>query len=133
MSVNLKVFLDAHDREYTKRYAEVLEKVYDSGWIEFVFPRLKSEYPSNRGLSDVYGLNDEREAKSFWNNKKLRTDYIEMLKVFRKMTKEEYENNVTERGKVKINSSLNLFLDVCESTHDDLDKDLIEEFLNYYY
>ena len=54
------------------------------------------------------------------NNKLLRNNYINIIKLFNSYTSDEYQNIVTDRGKYKIKQSVELFLPYAK------DKDLIE-------
>ena len=127
MSVDLSRYLKAQNSNYTNIYLQILNKQYDSGWIEFVFPRYVEDCSSIR--SKQYGLINQKEAKSFWKTKLLRRNYIEMLKVINKMTKEEYENVFSERGRFKIKQSLDIFSDYAQ----DEDLNIIQDFVGKYY
>ena len=108
MSVDLSKYLEKQKKNYAEVYASMLYKKYDSGWVDYVFPRLKEQEdsPRSRGL----GLT-EKEREAFWKNKLLRNNYLEMLKVFLTYTPEEYNTVLIERARYKINQSTQLFTD----------------------
>jgi uncharacterized protein (DUF1810 family) len=63
MSVDLSKYLSVQKEAYPVAYSHVLNKQYDSGWVDFVFPRLLSQCDSPR--STQYGLDDIKMARAF--------------------------------------------------------------------
>lgn len=118
MSINFSKYLNFQRKNYTQVYADILNKYYDSGWIEYILPRLEKQCDSKRSYGT--GLNNEKEVEKFWNNKLLRNNYINIIKLFNDYTNDEYNTIVTDRGKYKIKQSVELFLPYAK------DKDLIE-------
>lgn len=110
MSVDLKRYLDASKRDYVVAYTQTLNKVYDSGWVSYIFPRKIEDCDSER--SKPYGLKDMKEARAFWKTKLLRENYMHMLSAIDKMTKDEFDSVFTKRAREKIKLSLDVFIDV---------------------
>ena len=108
MSIDLSRYLDFQKRNYTKVYLDIRNKKYDSGWIEYVLPRMEVQCDSPRSYGT--GLKDKREVNKFWNNKLLKNNYINIIKLLNKYTLEEYKSILSERGRYKINQSIDLFL-----------------------
>lgn len=127
MSVDLSRYLAAHRQRYTIVYTQLMDKYYDSGWIEFVFPRYLKDCNSDK--SKYYGLQNEKEVQSFWGTKLLRRDYIEMLKVINRMTREEYYTIFSDRGRFRIRQSLEIFTPLAK----DDDKLIMENFIKKFY
>ena len=127
MSADLSRYLTAQKSKYTIVYGQMIEKKYDSGWIEFIFPRYLKDCNSEK--SKYYGLTSEKEAEAFWKTKLLRRNYIELLKAISRMDREEYLTVFSDRGRLRINQSLSIFK---EYAVDD-DKKVIEDFLIKYY
>ena len=111
MSIDLKKYLIAQKEYYPSIYGKVMDKKYESGWVDFVFPRLLIECDSAR--SREYGLSDMKTAQAFWKNKLLRTNYIEMIKIIQEsMTTKEYKEVFSDRARKKIDDSLSLFIGI---------------------
>ena len=41
MSINFSKYLKFQRKNYTQVYADILNKYYDSGWVEYILPRLE--------------------------------------------------------------------------------------------
>ena len=108
MSINFSKYLNFQKKNYPQVYADVLNKYYDSGWVEYILPRLESQCDSKRSYGT--GLNSQKEVEKFWNNKLLRNNYINIIKLFNNYTYDEYQSIITDRGKYKIKQSVELFL-----------------------
>lgn len=121
MSVDLSKYLKFQKKNYTKIYAELLNGVYNSGWVEYILPRLESQCDSPRSYGT--GLNSQKEVNSFWKTKLLRENYINIVKLLNEL---EDVNIISDRGKFKMRQSINLFLPLAN----DCDYKLLTEFLN---
>ena len=105
MSVDLSKYLQFQKRNYTQIYIDVLNNKYDAGWIDLVLPRLEEQCDSPR--SKGTGLNTEKELKSFWNNKLLKNNYLEILNIL------DF-NILNDRAKFKIKQSINNFINLAD-------------------
>jgi len=127
MSVDLSKYLTTQKNIYTQTYSDIFNKKYDSGWIDYIFPRLEEQCDSPR--SKGTGLKSKKEVEKFWNTQLLHNNYIEMLKLLNNYTVEEYKSIISERGRYKIKQSLNIFIH--QSNYDDFY--LISKFLEEKY
>lgn len=128
MAVDLSKYLKFQKNKYTNVYMQVKRKVYDSGWVDYIFPRLESQCDSPRSYGT--GLNSEKEVTKFWSNKLLRNNYLEIIKLFNVYSKEEYNTIVSDRGKFKIKQSVELFIPLCTT---DTDREILIEFMKSKY
>lgn len=126
MSVDLSKYLRPQKKSYNDIYMAMMDRKYDSGWIEFILPRLESQTDSKRSYG--MGLNDEKEIKAFWKNKYLHSNYVAMVKLLSKYSKEEYLSTITERGRFKIKQSIEIFLPYANEE----EKMYLEGVLNFY-
>lgn len=124
MSINLNRYLKPQKKNYAIIYSDTLLKKYDSGWVDYIFPRLKEQEDSER--SKGYGLED-KEIDALWNNKLLRNNYIEMLKlILNNYTPEDYNTIFSDRARYKINQSIHIFLGKQNS-------EILNLFINMFY
>ena len=123
MSVDLSKYLVPQKQKYNRIYADISSHKYDSGWVEFIFPRMESQCDSPRSYGT--GLKDEKEKQSFWKNSFLRSNYIEMLRLLAEYTHNEYHSILTERARQKIKQSIELFYDMA----DDEDREVMCQIL----
>lgn len=108
MSVDLSKYLKAQKESYPIAYSKVLHKQYESGWVDFVFPRMLEQCDSPR--SREYGLDNGKVLSAFWKNKLLRENYTRMITAIRHMTVEEFKQVFSARAQFKILDSINLFI-----------------------
>lgn len=120
MSVDLSKYLRFQKKNYTIVYSQLLNGIYNSGWVEYILPRLESQCDSPRSYGT--GLNSQKEVKSFWSTKLLRENYINIIKLLNDF---EDINIISNRGKFKMIQSIELFLPLTNNE----DKELLTEFL----
>lgn len=120
MSVDLSKYLRFQKKNYTIVYSQLLNGIYNSGWVEYLLPRLESQCDSPRSYGT--GLNSQKEVKSFWSTKLLRENYINIIKLLNEF---EDINIISDRGKFKMIQSIELFLPLTTNE----DKELLTKFL----
>lgn len=120
MSVDLSKYLRFQKKNYTIVYSQLLNGIYNSGWVEYILPRLESQCDSPRSYGT--GLNSQKEVKSFWSTKLLRENYINIIKLLNEF---KDINIISDRGKFKMIQSIELFLPLTNNE----DKQLLTEFL----
>ena len=123
MSVDLSRFLDMQKSHYAEQYGMIFQNQYDSGWIEYIFPRMITECYSPR--SQRYGLASEKEKNAFWRNKYLRRNYIEMLRLVNKKLDTPMHELFSDRAKMKIWQSVQIFYPIAEKS----DRDVMLEYI----
>lgn len=131
MSVDLRRYLDAAKQDYVIAYTQTLNKVYDSGWVSYIFPRMIEDCDSER--SKPYGLKDYKEAKAFWKTKLLRENYMHMLAAIDKMSADEFVDVFTPRAREKIKMSIDVFLKVSDEIDFNGECDYIRSFVRKFY
>lgn len=108
MSTDFSKYLTYQKKNYTEIYAQLQNRYYDAGWIEYILPRLETQCDSPRSYGT--GLESMKAVQKFWSNKRLRTNYLQLIKVLNEYTNEEYNTVISERGRYKIKQSVELFL-----------------------
>jgi uncharacterized protein (DUF1810 family) len=104
---NLDRFLKAQEEDYETALSEIRSGHKRSHWIWYIFPQLKGLGFSS--TSEYYGINGLSEAKSYMEDKILRTRLIEISEALLTLESSDAENVMGYPDNLKLMSSMTLF------------------------
>lgn len=119
-------FERAQDIWLDKVQKELTNKKKESHWIWFIFPQLNGIGSSM--VSNYFAIQDEKEARLYYKNKKLKKNLHACLNIlYQYESKEEIEKCLGDLDTKKLHSSVSLFYIV---THKRIFKKFLDKFFN---
>ena len=136
MRYDIKRFLTAQKEAYSTAYAEVLNGRKETHWAWYIIPQLKGLGVSDRAV--YYGIDGMGEAKAYWQNKLLRTNYLRFMELFLKHEEKDATAIMGFPDDLKLRSSVTLFLEAARELSQENDTytegiTVLETVLEEYY
>lgn len=123
---NVNRFIVKQDEVYDSVLKELKNGKKVSHWMWYIFPQLKDLGYSYNSM--YYGIKNKQEAKEYMNNDVLRKRYVECCNILLNLKTNNIEEVLGDIDKLKLKSSLTLFLQI-----DVLNKELYLKLLEKYY
>lgn len=123
---NVNRFIVKQDEVYDSVLKELKNGKKVSHWMWYIFPQLKDLGSSYNSM--YYGIKNKQEAKEYMNNDVLRKRYVECCNILLNLKTNNIEEVLGDIDKLKLKSSLTLFLQI-----DVLNKELYLKLLEKYY
>lgn len=104
---NLKRFLDAQDRDYSRALTEIKNGRKTGHWIWYIFPQI-----TGLGFSDTtlyYGIKDIQEANDYLKHPVLGSRLIEIAKAFLTLESKTANQILGSPDDLKVRSCMTLF------------------------